>query len=190
MNSTNPNRGHFSPPPAVTHPTEPKVAELELVVRREPAIFTPSYHVTVASVAPMHVVEAFDIQTREGLAAAAEAAMVQLRAKGYRLTKTIVEHDSALGGQYATAPVVRDEREAATVVLAGDLMQDARMLVRVLPAIDTPTGAQEVVRLVADLMAGAQALKARADAVLHSDARVESAAILDDAMTAVDGGSL
>jgi hypothetical protein len=69
-------------------------------------------------------------------------------------------------------------------------MEDARMLVRALPAIDSRTGATEVVRLVAELMANAQALKARADAVLHSDARVESAAILDDAMTVVDGGAL
>lgn len=161
------------------------MTDLELVIRREPAILTPSYHVTVASVAPLHVVEAFDFQTRDGLAAAAQVAMDRLRLKGYRLTGPMEEH-----GTYASAHVVLDGQEAPTVVLAGDLMQDARMLVRVLPAIDTPTGAQEVVRLVAELMANAQALKARADAVLHSDARVESAAILDDAMTVVDGGAL
>jgi hypothetical protein len=162
-----------------------QAAELELVVRREPAIFTPSYHVTVASVSPMNVLEAFDFQTRDNLAVAAQAAMERLRLKGYRLTGPLTEH-----GTYATAHVVIDGQETATVVLAGDLMQDARSLVRALPAIDTLTGAKEVVRLVADLMAGAQALQARADAVLHSDARVESAAILDDAMTVVDGGAL
>lgn len=154
--------------------------ELELVVRREPAIFTPSYHVTVASVSPMNVLEAFDFQTREGLSVAAKTAMERLRLKGYRLTGPMEEH-----GTYASAHVAIDGQETATVVLAGDLMQDARLLVRALPAIDTRAGADEVVRLVADLMAGAQALKARADAVLHSDARVESAAILDDAMTVV-----
>jgi hypothetical protein len=183
--NTNDNQTRQAPQPSVA-----QAAELELVVRREPAIFTPSYHATVAATDPMHVVEAFDVQTRGGLAAAAEAAMVQLRAKGYRLTETIVEHDSALGGQYATAHVVRDEQQAATVILAGDLMQDTRMLVRALPSIGSAEGASEIVRLVADVMANAQALKARADAVLHSDARVESAAILDDAMTVVDGGSL
>jgi hypothetical protein len=155
-------------------------AELELVIRRETAILTPSYHVTVASVAPMKVLEAFDFQARDGLTAAAKTAMDRLRIKGYRLTGPMEEH-----GTYASAHVALDGQEAPTVVLAGDLMQDARTLVRALPAIDTVAGAQEVVRLVADLMAGAQALKARADAVLHSDARVESAAILDDAMTTV-----
>lgn len=158
--------------------------ELELVVRREPAIFTPSYHVTVASMAPMNVLEAFDFQTRDGLAAAAQTAMERLRAKGYRLTGPMEEH-----GTYASAHVARDGQETATVVLAGDLMQDVRSLVRALPQIDTRTGAQEVMRLVANLMAGAQALQARADAVLHSDARVESAAILDDAMSHLDGGA-
>ena len=159
--------------------------ELELVIRREPAIFTPSYHVTVASVSPMNVLEAFDFQTRDGLTAAAKTAMERLRLKGYRLTGPLEEH-----GTYASAHVAVDGQETATVVLAGDLMQDARSLVRALPAIDSRTGAAEVVRLVAELVANAQALKARADAVLHSDARVESAAILDDAMTVVDGGSL
>jgi hypothetical protein len=159
--------------------------ELELVIRREPAIFTPSYHVTVASVSPMNVLEAFDFQTRDGLTVAAQTAMERLRAKGYRLTGPLTEH-----GSYASAHVAVDGQEAPTVVLAGDLMEDARMLVRALPAIDSRTGATEVVRLVAELMANAQALKARADAVLHSDARVESAAILDDAMTVVDGGAL
>jgi len=159
-------------------------AELELVVRREPAIFTPSYHVTVASVSPMNVLEAFDFQTRDGLTAAAQSAMEQLRLKGYRLTGPMEEH-----GTYASAHVAIDGHETATVVLAGDLMRDVRSLVRVLPTIDTLTGAEEVVRLVAELMAGAQALKARADAVLHSDAHVESAAILDDAMSHLDGGA-
>jgi len=158
--------------------------ELELVIRREPAIFTPSYHVTVASVAPMNVLEVFDFQTRDGLTVAAEKAMDRLRLKGYRLTGPLTEH-----GSYASAHVMLDGQETATVVLAGDLMQDARMLVKALPAIDSTVGAQEVVRLVANLMAGAQALKARADAVLHSDARVESAAILDDVVSQVDGGT-
>ncbi len=155
-------------------------ADLELVVRREPALFTPSYHVTVASVSPMNVLEAFDFQTREGLTVAARIAMEQLRLRGYRLTCPMEEH-----GTYASGHVAIDGQETATVVLAGDLMRDVRSLVRVLPAIDTCAGAQEVVRLVAGLMAGAQALQARADAVLHSDARVESAAILDDAITTV-----
>lgn len=153
---------------------------LELAVRREFALFTPTFHVTVASMGPLHVLESFDIQGHTTLSAAAEAAMQRLRAKGYRLTDPIVAH-----GEYATAHVARDEREAATIELAADLVADARAIVRALPAISTHSGAREVVRLVADLMAGAQALQARADAVLHSDARVESAAILDDAMTTV-----
>jgi hypothetical protein len=164
--------------------------ELELVVRRERAIFTPSYHVTVASTDPMIVVEAFDIRTNEGLSAAAKAAMVDLRAKGYRLTEAIVEHDSALGGQYATAHLARDEREAATVVLAGDLVQDARQIVKALSAIDSTDGAREVVRLATSLIANAQALKARAGSVLSSDAQVEAAAVYDDVVANVDGGAL
>lgn len=159
-------------------------AELEFAVRREYALFTPTFHVTVASMGPLHVLESFDIQGHKDLSAAAEAAMVKLRAKGYRLTDPIVVEQ-----EYATAHLLRDEQEAATVVLAGDLVADARAIVRALPAIGTHTGAREVVRLIADLMAGAQALQARADAVLHSDARVESAAILDDAMSHLDGGA-
>jgi len=155
-------------------------AELEMVVRREYALFTPTFHVTVAALGPVNVLEAFDVQGHKDLSAAAQAAMEALRSKGYRLTDPIV-----VEREYASAHLVRDEQEAATVVLAGDLVADARAIVRALPAISTLTGAREVVRLVADLMAGAQALKARADAVLHSDTRVESAAILDDAMTAV-----
>ncbi|MFG3340580.1 hypothetical protein [Glycomyces sp. NPDC048151] len=162
--------------------------DLELVVRRERAIFTPSYHVTVASTDPMIVVEAFDVRTNDGMSAAAEAAMVQLRSKGYRLTEAITQHDSALGGQYATAHLARDEREAATVVLAGDLVQDARQIVKALAAIDSVEGAREVARLASSVIANAQALKAKADAVLCSDAQVEAAAVYDDVVSSVDGG--
>lgn len=159
--------------------------ELELAVNREYALFTPTFHVTVASLGPLHVLESFDVQGHKDLAAAAEAAMVKLRAKGYRLTDPIVVEQ-----EYATAHLTRDEQEAATVVLAGNLVADARAIVRALPAMGTHSGAREVVRLVADLMAGAQALQARADAVLHSDARVESAAVLDEVMSHLDGGAL
>lgn len=159
--------------------------ELELVVRREHAIFTPSYRVTVAALGPIHVLESFGIQTRDGLAVAVAHAMEQLRAKGYRLTEPVALHET-----YASAHMVKDEREEPTVVVGGNLVADARAIARALQVIDTHAGAQEVVRLVADLMAGAQALKARADAVLHSDSRVESAAILDDALAAVAGDDI
>jgi len=56
-------------------------AELELVVRREYAIFTPSYHVTVAKTGPLHVIESFDVQTREGLAADLMANLLAIKAK-------------------------------------------------------------------------------------------------------------
>lgn len=160
-------------------------AELELVVRREHALFTPTYQVTVASSNPVTVRVAFPVQSTKGLLAAAETAMERLRGQGYRLTDPIVEHPG-----YATAHLVQDEQEAATVQLAADLSADARAIVRALPSIGTREGARDIGRLVASIVAGAQAIKARADAVLHSDARVESAAILDDAMTTVTDGEV
>jgi ribosomal protein L3 len=160
-------------------------AELELVVRRDHGLFIPSYHVTVMSTGPVSVAEVFDVQTHGGVEAAAQYAMDQLRPKGYRLTAAVEVHQSEQYEAFATAPLVRDEERAATVVLAGDLMQDARQIVKALASIETREGAKEVVRVVADLMANAQALKARADAVLSSDRAVESAAILDDVVTEV-----
>lgn len=160
--------------------------ELELVVRREHAIFTPSYHVTVAQTGPLHVIESFDVQHRDGLSAAAAAAMDKLRSKGYRLTEAFTEHGSALGGEWASAHVTREERELPLVVLAGDLVQDARMVSKALHVIETRSGAEEVVRLVAGVMANALAIKAKADAVLSSDKAVETAAILDDVVTEVE----
>ena len=158
--------------------------ELELVVRREYSLLTPSYHVTVASTAPFTVRESFDLQAREGLGAVAETAMERLRAKGYRLTSPIEVFDT-----HAAARIVLDEREAATIELAAELGADVRAVVRSLPAMGTPQGARQTLKLIADLTAGAQALAARAQAVLSSDGDVESAAILDDAMSAVqDGG--
>jgi len=157
--------------------------DLELSVRREYALFTPTHHVTVASLGPLDVLESFDLQGHKTVHSAAEEAMARLRAKGYRLTDPLV-----FTPDYATAHLARDEAEAATVVLAGNLVADARAVVRALPEIGSHAGAREVVRVIADLIAGAQALKARADAVLHSDARVESAAILDDVVSQLDGG--
>lgn len=159
-------------------------AELELAVRREYALFTPTYHVTVASLGPLHVLESFKVQGHKDLTAAAEDAMVRLRAKGYRLTDPLV-----FTPEYATAHLVRDEQEAATVVLAADLVADARAIVRALPNIGTHSGAREVVRLVADLVAGAQALQARADSVLRSDSRFKSAEVLGNAKPSLNGGA-
>lgn len=157
--------------------------ELELVVRREYSLLTPSYHVTVASTGPVQVQVAFDLQARDGLAAVAETAMNRLRSRGYRLTGPMSVHDT-----YVTAPLVLDEREAATIELAADLGADVRAVVRSLPAMGTREGAQETLRLLGDVLAGAQALQARANAVLSSDEAVEAAAILDDAMAVVEDG--
>jgi hypothetical protein len=180
--SGNPNTGHWSPGPVVTHPAS---SELELVVRREHSLLTPNYHVTVASTAPIAVKEVFDFQTRAGLAAAAETAMDKLRSRGYRLTGPMEVHES-----FVTAHVVLDEREAATVELVADMGADVRAIARALPLMGTREGAQQMVKLIADLTAGAQALWARADAVLSSDSQVEAAAVYDDVVTVVDGGAL
>lgn len=158
--------------------------ELELVVRREYSLLTPSYHVTVASTSPFTVRESFDLQAREGLGAVAETAMERLRAKGYRLTSPIEVFDT-----HAAARIVLDEREAATIEIAADMGADMRAVIRSLSGMGTREGAQETLRFLADLMAGAQALQARAQAVLSSDAAVEAAALLDDAMSAVQDGS-
>lgn len=160
------------------------VASMEMVVRREHSLFTPTFHVTVASLDPVHVHEAFNVQGHHDLSVAADVAMERLRQKGYRLTESMTVHDS-----YVMAHVVRDEREAATVELAADLVADARAIARALSGMGTRAGAEEIVRLVADLVAGAQGLKARADAVLASDSQVESAAVFEDAMSHLDGGA-
>ena len=159
--------------------------ELELVVRRDHAILTPSYHVTVAETNPMHVVESFDLQSHAGLWATAQAAVERLRTKGYRLTAPIEMHQV-----YVTGSVARDGQGVPTVVLAGDLVQDARQIMKALAAVETRSGAEDVVRLVNDLMANALAIKAKADAVLSSDSQVEAAAVYDDVVTVVDGGAL
>jgi len=161
-------------------------AELELAVRRDGGLFIPSYHVTVMSTGPVTVAESFDVQTHGGVEAAAQYAMDQLRPKGYRLTAAITAHVSQRYEAYATATLARDEERVATVVLAGDLMQDAKQVGKALSAIETREGAKEVVRIVADLMANALAIKAKAEAVLSSDKDVESAAILDDVVTEVE----
>lgn len=162
--------------------------ELEMTVRRDGGLFIPSYHVTVVSTGPVSVAESFDVQTHGGITAAVEYAMEQLRAKGYRLTAAVRVHESEQYESFATASVVRDQEQAATVELVANLVADARAAARAMKVVSTPEGAREVRRVLADLVAGAQALQARADAVLHSDARVESAAIFDDAMSHVDGG--
>lgn len=135
---------------------------MELSVRREHALFTPTFHATVVSLAPMVVHESFDVQGHQAPAAAAEAAMVRLRSLGYRLTGPVQEHTTGGYDAYATAHLVRDEQEAATVQLAADLVADARAIVRALPLMGTREGAEQIARLVADLTAGALAIKARA----------------------------
>lgn len=163
--------------------------ELELVVRRDHGLFIPSYHVTVMATGPVSVFESFDVETHGGVEAATQYAMDKLRPKGYRLTAAVKVHASDQYEPFATAPIARDDERIATVVLAGDLMQDARAIVRALSNLETREGAKEVVRVVADLMANAQAIKARAEAVLSSDAQVEAAAVYDDVMANVDGGA-
>jgi len=160
--------------------------ELELVVRRDRGLFIPSYHVTVMATGPVSVFESFDVETHGGVEAATQYAMEKLCPKGYRLTAAVTVHQSDQYEPFATAPIARDEERVATVVLAGDLMQDARAIVRALSNLETREGAKEVVRVVGDLMANAQAIKARADAVLSSDQAVETAAILDDVVTEVE----
>lgn len=152
---------------------------LELVVRREHEML-PTYHITVAATGPILVLESFDLQSGEGLAAVTETAMERLRTRGYRLLAAVELH-----GSYATGRLAAAEREAASRDLAVNVAADFRAMAAELPNIDSRQGAAIVSRHAAALIAGAYAIKARADSVLVSDEQVEAAAILDDAMTTV-----
>lgn len=158
----------------------------EMSVRREHSVFTPTFHVTVATLDPIQVVEVFDLQPGQmTVVQAARAAMERLRGQGYRLTDPVAERTS--GREiYATAHLARDERQAAAVELAADMVADARAVARALPGMSSREGAAEVVRLIDELVASAQGLRARADAVLHADEGVEAAAVLDHAMSELD----
>lgn len=163
-------------------------AVYEMSVRREHSVFTPTFHVTVATLDPIQVVEAFDVQPGQmTVAQAAEVAMERLRQQGYRLTDPVAECVSGYE-TYATAHLARDEQQAAAVELAAELVHESRMIARALPAIGSREGAGEVVRLVDELVASAQGLRARAYAVLHADEDVEAAAVLDHVMSELDGG--
>lgn len=161
-------------------------AVYEMSVRRERSMFTPTFHVTVATLDPVTVVEAFDVQPGQmTVVQAAGVAMERLRGQGYRLTAPVTECTSGRE-TYATAHLARDERQAAAVELVADMVADARAVARALPGMSSREGAAEVVRLVDELVASAQGLRARAYAEVHADEGVEAAAVLDHALSELE----